>query len=259
MSPCLLSIAPDATVDEAARALQEHDVSCLAVVSGGSVRGVVSLRDLMGSTVVSLREGASAPAPAVSDVMTSHVLTVDDAAPLSAAAHKMVEQHVHRLFVRRGAGADSDTATLAPVVGVISTRDLMRAVMKARQNTPIGDLMVSPVATVDVGESIESAVQMLGEREIRGLVVVDGEAPVGVFTQLEAVRARKLPPELRSRPVEEAMSYETICLDAHTKVYRAAGHAVAMNVRRLLVVEKRKLVGILTGFDLAKVVAASAA
>ena len=37
-------------------------------------------------------------------------------------------------------------------------------------------------------------------------------------------------------PVERVMSYETICLDVRTPLYRVAGHAMQMRVRRILAV-----------------------
>jgi CBS domain-containing protein len=52
------------------------------------------------------------------------------------------------------------------------------------------------------------------------------------------------------------MSYETINLDEDTPLYRAAGHAIATKVRRILAVDGRSLVGIVTGYDLAHVLAA---
>jgi CBS domain-containing protein len=51
------------------------------------------------------------------------------------------------------------------------------------------------------------------------------------------------------------MSYETICLDAGTPVYRAAAHALSLGVRRILVVHDRELVGILSCLDLAATLA----
>jgi CBS domain-containing protein len=93
---------------------------------------------------------------------------------------------------------------------------------------------------------------------VRGLVVVDGTWPVGVFTHTEALRTRHLTPSLLETPVEQVMSYETICLDVKTPLYRVAGHFVQMNVRRVLAVEARALRGIASGFDLARVAAGEA-
>jgi len=64
---------------------------------------------------------------------------------------------------------------------------------------------------------------------------------------------RALPPNLRKMPVERLMSYETICLDVTTPLYRVAGYAMQMRARRILAVEKRELVGIVTGLDVIRV------
>ena len=94
---------------------------------------------------------------------------------------------------------------------------------------------------------------MLVLGSLRGLVVLDGTFPVGIFTQLEAIRARSLSPELRRNPVEEMMSYEAVTLDASTPLYRAAAQTIATRVRRILVVEGRSLVGVVSGYDLARI------
>src|SRR4029079_18468400 len=107
-----------------------------------------------------------------------------------------------------------------------------------------------PVETVAVDDTIETAIRRIASTNMHGLVVVDGMNPIGVFTHREAIAVRGLPPDLRQRPVEDIMSYETICLDLETPVYRAATYGRAMNVRRFLIVDRRSLVGILSSLDL---------
>jgi CBS domain-containing protein len=89
-------------------------------------------------------------------------------------------------------------------------------------------------------------------------VVLDGTRPVGLFTHSEALALRKMPAALRRRPVEEAMSYETVCLDETTPLHRAAGYMAAMRVRRLLVVRSQRLVGVVSALDMVGVLAQSA-
>jgi CBS domain-containing protein len=177
--------------------------------------------------------------------MTHPALTIDEEEPLWRAARKMLECHIHRLVVTKDG---------APV-GIIATRDMMAVVRDARVERKLADVVTRTVETIDVDASIDRAVAALAESNVRGLVVVDGDWPVGVFTRLEAIYAQSLPPGLRGQAVEHIMSYETICFDQSTPLYRVAGHAVAMAARRILAVEDRKLVGVATGFDLARVVA----
>jgi len=248
MTSAVVSVTEGASLEDVLRTLVSLDVSCVLVTTpGGSPAGVVALSDLARA---SAHDGSvrgplkmMPPEGRAKDIMRTPILTVEAEETVGEAAAKMVAHRVHRLFVRR----------LERIVGVFSTRDALRVVLARRVETPLREVMAKPVETISLGDPIDDAVARLDENNMRGLVVVDGTHPVGAFTQLEAIRARALPPELRQRPVEEIMSYETITLDASTPLYRAAGHAIQTRVRRILVVEGRALVGIVTGYDLAQI------
>ena len=251
MTASVVSVTEEASLDEVVKTLRRLDISCVLVTKGpsGAPTGVVSLTDL--ARVSRLEGGQHGPLRIMppdrqaKDVMHAPVLSVDADADVSEAASLMLQHRVHRVFVRRG----------ERIVGVFSTRDALRVVLFRRVETPLRDVMTTPVETIGIGDVIDDAVAKLEATNVRGLVVIDGKAPVGVFTQMEAIRARSLPPELRLRPVEEIMSYETLNLDEDTPLYRAAGHAIATRVRRILALDGRKLAGIVTGYDLAQVLA----
>lgn len=248
MSPGLVSVRPTTPLTEVLRTLERRNVSCVAVTDDGDEPlGVVSSTDL---ARVAKFDPSIAGMPmqlpsthTARDLMRSPLITVDENDTVHAAADRMIRSRIHRVFV----------TAAGKVVGVLSTRDVMRTVLAARLTTPLSTVMTVPVETVGLGESIETALAQLDKSDVRGLVVVDGKKPVGVFTQSEAIKARALPRELRTQPVERAMSYETLCLDSSTPLYRVAGHAIAMQVRRILVTEDGALVGVVTGYDLARV------
>jgi CBS domain-containing protein len=246
MSKGLVVVRTTTPLLDVRQLLEARDISAVPVVDDeGGLLGIVSMSDLLHGP---RGEGAPDAMPVASDVMERHVVTIDEEARMSEAAAAMMEKQIHRLVVLRQG---------APVA-VLSTRDAARAVLAARVAIPLRDRMTSPVITVDIGESIHAAVERLTAAGVRGLVVMDGHSPVGVFTQLEAVTARGLPPALQQSPVEEAMSYETICLDVATPLYRVAGYVVQMHVRRVLAVEHHRLQGILSSFDLLGTIAAEA-
>lgn len=253
MTASVVSVLETTSLDGVLQTLRAKDISCVLVTSSeGAPVGVVSMTDLARVSKLegSLHHGSLKILPpdrCAKDIMKAPLVTVDADADVSVAARTMVEHRVHRVFVTRD----------ARVVGVFSTRDALRVVLFRRVATPLREVMTTPVETIGVGDTIEEALTKLDDTNMRGLVVVDGSAPVGLFTQLEAIRGRALPPELRQRPVEEIMSYETMPLDTETPLYRAAGHAISTKMRRIFVVEGRKLVGIVTGYDLAQVLAAS--
>lgn len=248
MTASVISVTEDTPLEEVAKTLVGLDVSCVLVTSADcSPVGVVSLTDL---ARVSRLEGGPGnplklmpPNRVAKEIMKAPILSVSEDASLGEAATMMLHNQVHRLFVSRG----------DRIVGVFSTRDALRVAFFRRIETPLSRVMTAPVETVLLGDSIEDALAKLEETNRRGLVVLDGTFPVGIFTQLEAIRARSLSPELRRNPVEEMMSYEAVTLDASTPLYRAAAQTIATRVRRILVVEGRSLVGVVSGYDLARI------
>jgi CBS domain-containing protein len=192
-----------------------------------------------GDVVRFLSDDASA-AGTVGSIMTAPALTAQPDEPLEDAAWRLARARFHRPVV-----TDGDLP-----VGVLSACDVLEVVREQRIQACIGTLMTTPVETVDIGDTIDTATRKLATSNVHGIVVVDGESPVGVYTHREAIAARRLPPSLRLRPVEDVMSQETICLDVETPIDRAAGYGTSMDVRRLLVVQGRRLVGIVSALDL---------
>jgi predicted transcriptional regulator len=125
----------------------------------------------------------------------------------------------------------------------------MLAIRDKRVKSPISNLMSSPVFTVRHVEPVAVATERLVKARVSGLVVVEDEWPVGLFTQAEALEARDEP---RDTPVEEVMSAAMLALDADTPLHRAAAQAAALRVRRVIAVKDRGMQGILTGIDFAR-------
>lgn len=249
MSRSLISVPPTEPLDAVACLLEERDISCVAVTGeDGTAAGIVSITDLLRDALRHLPTPDAGPQSlgetrrTAGDIMTTTVIGVDEMQSVGEAAQAMVTHRIHRVLVYRGPTA----------VAVLSTRDVMRAVMFHHVETPLSAVMTAPVETVDVGERIDAAIARLGQKALRGLVVVDGDFPVGLFTEHEALKARALPREVLGHPVEQVMSYQMLALDAKTPLYRVAGHAIATRARRVVAVEGRVLKGIATGFDIAR-------
>ena len=244
MTSPVVTVPDGASLAEVAAVMEARAVSALPVVQGEVLVGLVSTTDLVGAFA---RDEAGAATLRASEVMTHPVATTGPDRPLVEAARAMAASRIHRLVV-----TDGDGPTAGRPRGVLSARDVLEDVRAAGSKVHLADVMTSEVRTLDVGDSVERAMQELAEARVHGLVVVENGRPVGVFTHAEALAARKLPPSLRGRPVEEVMSYETICLDVTTTVARAAAYAGSMNVRRILVVDQRHLVGVASALDLVR-------
>lgn len=250
MSSPVFTLPATAVLEDAERMMEARSVSSLAVIDEqGALQGVLSRTDLLhiGRRLASSDPAAPAallplPPLTVRDAMVKDVVTVTPATPLSAACTRMLEHHIHRVFV---------VAAGAPV-GVVSTRDVMRAVADERTPGALGQLMSRPVLTVEAGATVAEATDRLAQAHVRGLIVIDYEWPVGIFTQTEALQARDRPP---TTPVDEVMNAALLCLPEGLPLFRAAGFALATRARRILAVEARQMRGVVSGVDFVRVVA----
>lgn len=239
-----------APLQEVARVIAMHGFSGVGVRDGaGPVIGIVTTTDVLAAVELETRAdlGRFSILPTsrkAGEVMRTPV-RVDDRATLREAARRMVAHHIQRVFV----------AQRDETVGVLSARDLLRAVVNARVVAPISTVMSAPIKGIGLNESVRTAIGQLVAANVHGLVVVDGDSPVGVFTHFEALRARALPQALLDSSVERVMSYEFVRVDALTPLHRVAARAVAMQLRRVLVTEGKTLRGIATALDLARYIA----
>ncbi|MBA3453983.1 MAG: CBS domain-containing protein [Deltaproteobacteria bacterium] len=236
----------DTMLSHVARELDERRISAMPVLdAGGRLAGVVSRTDLVrvGRIQAGSHRKASAltlPERSVGDLLGAKPrdpLVAAPGAPLREAARTMRDGRVHRLFI-----VDDGR-----VVGVISTLDMMKAVRDAKIGRPISDIMSSPLFTVKALQPISAAIERIEQARVTGLVVIDDDFPVGVFTQLEAMESRDLP---RDTPIDDVFDPAMLCLPTTTKIYRAAEQASRLEVRRIIPCRGREAVGIVTGFDL---------
>jgi CBS domain-containing protein len=253
MTRNVATVELDAMLPFVAEQLDTRRVSAVAVVDAkGAIVGVLSRTDLLRVGRIqagSHRKAAvlTLPEQQAGELVAKIARTpivVTSATPLREAAQQMCEHHVHRLFV-------VDDGKLA---GVVSTLDMMNAVTDARVEAPITEIMSSPVFKVQAQQPIGLAVERLEQARVSGLVVVDEDDwPVGVFTQVEAMEARELP---RDTKIEDVFDPSMLCLPVTTKIHRAAAQAGRLEVRWIIPCREREAVGIITGLDFAKLVAA---
>jgi CBS domain-containing protein len=220
--------------------------SALPIVDNGALVGVVSRTDLLrlgiASSALDRSVALAVPDIPVGDVMTRHPLTVVPSASLPGAARQMIEHHVHRLFV----------VDCGQLVGVISALDLTEVVRDRKIATPLHDVMTRPIIVIDAREPRRAAIELLERSGVTALVVVDGEWPVGVFSQVDAVASRDLP---RETPLEDVVDACFICMPDTTPLHRAAAQAAQLDVRRVIACRRQEPAGIVSGTDFVRAIA----
>src|SRR5581483_6001024 len=134
-----------------------------------------------------------------------------------------------------------------------------REASMTRAPDTVGEIMTRDVITVSPADTVERAVRLMVEHEIGSVVVVDGDRPVGVFTERDLTRRILEDTELLQRKIEDVMSAPVVVTRPDVQMIEAFDLMNARNIRRLPIVEDERIVGIVTERDLLKWVGAVAA
>ena len=112
----------------------------------------------------------------------SEVWSIEPEEPVLRAIQIMADRHVGALPVVRD----------AELVGVISERDYARKVIllgRSSAETPVWQIMTSPVITVSPDDTVHSCMELMTERRIRHLPVVEKTKLVGIVSIGDLVRS----------------------------------------------------------------------
>ena len=116
------SIHPDAKVIEALRLMAQKDIGALVVLDSGRIVGILSERDYARKVIL---HGKSSEDIAVSEIMTTGVVTVDPAKTVEACMTLMTQRRIRHLPVCEG----------ERLVGLVSIGDLVKEVIAEQEQT----------------------------------------------------------------------------------------------------------------------------
>ena len=111
----------------------------------------------------------------VAEVMNANVLTVDPSASIGEAAEKMMDA---------GVGAVVVLEDMARIIGIVTERDILRAVaQRARAaEARVRQWMTESVVTIDPETTVDAAAKMMFERNFRHLPVVKDGRLLGIVS-----------------------------------------------------------------------------
>ena len=109
------------------------------------------------------------------------IYSVEPQATVLDAIRLMAEHHVGALLVMRGAALE----------GIVSERDYaLKVILPGRgSDTPVSEIMSSPVLTVSPDTTVQQCMQLVTDKRVRHLPVVDGGRVVGMVSIGDLVKA----------------------------------------------------------------------
>ena len=189
----LVTVAPGATLEEAARLLKAHRIHHLPVVEGGDrLSGIVSDTDLRNASLDGTFGGAdrgdSGRPVTVGEIMTRDVLTLAPGDTLDDAMLALSRERIGALPVVEG----------GRLVGIVTKADILSALLSTLDVEGVG-VRVEVVLPRD-GKEVARLVALLGDlrAEVRSLVLAPhGAGEYAAFVRVTTIDAGSLKGRLR--------------------------------------------------------------
>ncbi|MEW6675601.1 MAG: CBS domain-containing protein [Nitrospirota bacterium] len=179
MKSPVIAVSEETDIPEAANLMEINDLRRLVVVDGEhNIIGIITQTDVIKTLsidyFVSFRKAEN--------IMTRNIISIEREDSLLKAIELMSKNHVSCVLVIE----DNKLA------GIITERDITKAIAENRVLNNIEGIMTSPVFTVNKDTNLYDATRLMEENRLRRVVVVDSEGNVvGIVTQSDIVRNLK--------------------------------------------------------------------
>ena len=259
-----VTVAPEASIDEAIALMERHGFRHLPVARGAEVLGMLSDRDVRlgtgGQALASLGVPEESGLPRrVDQIMRAPVVCVEEHERGPTAARRMIEQRIGALPVLES-GRLVGIVTETNLVSAF--RDLCRDPAHADElDRPVEEVMHSLVVTMEPEETLEDAIERCHDWRIRHVPVMKDEELVGMVSDRDirlALGRALVADALASRQggtasdpdrVDGIMSRQVVSIEPAETLSRASAAMLAAHVSALPVQLDGMLMGIVTRTD----------
>ncbi len=185
----------------------------------------------------------------VRQIMSSPIITIDKCDSLAEAIKLMQRNEVSRLLVLEN----------KKIVGVITEKDMARELGSTHTyrispgSLHVSNIMTQNPVTVEPEVTAKRAAELMLERDVSGLPVVDGNSALGIVTKLDFA---KVCSDYDDVYVGQVMRSSPLTVSSNDRVIHARKIMLEEDLLVLPVVEEKELVGVLTIRDVAMKLAA---
>jgi CBS domain-containing protein len=116
----------------------------------------------------------------------------------------------------------------------------------------VKDFMAKGVLTIAKDKTVSEAAELMAQKGVGDIIVLDGEIPRGIATERDFLRRVIAKRKSTDIKISDIMSSPLITIGPETSLNVAARRMVNNKIRRLPVMKHHKLVGIITVSDFAK-------
>jgi len=238
MSKKVATVSPDEIVISAAKIMSEEKISCLVVMDGEDVAGIITETDVL------KRVGNDAKdfyRTKLCRIMSCPVESVPSDLSILDAGNIMGAKHIKRLPVLKE----------NKLVGIVTQTDLVRALTSYGLWRDVSEIMSRDIAGIQRRATVAEAAKIMISRKISCIIVLDGNDVTGVLTEKDLLgRVVALQRDPACVKMEDVMSCPVTSIPSTYSVFSASKIMEEMNIRRLVVMNDKRICGVLTQTDI---------
>ncbi len=238
MTDNVIRAVPGETVLTAVRRMSECRVSCVIVVEGETVAGILTERDVLRGVVAGRRDPRTSK---VADRMSRPVVSITPDSPVLLAGAIMRSKGIKRLAVIDG----------EELLGLVTQTDITRGLVSLWPHKEVADIMSTEVVTVDASATVAEAAGLMSSRNISCVVALRQRDTVGIMTEKDVLkRVVALHRDPGTTLVADVMSHPIAALPPSHSILCASRMMDRMRIHRLVVREDKQVYGIVSQTDI---------
>jgi CBS domain-containing protein len=145
---------------------------------------------------------------------------------------------------------DMETDKVQEIIDELVKEDALE-VLVDQSTARVEKIMTPAVISLDCSKTAREAAALMAEKEIGSVVVTKDNKPFGIITHSDVVRWAGLRPKLFDAKIEGLVSRPLISVGRGATVEEAAQLMIKNRIHKLPVIDRGKLLGIVTITDMA--------
>lgn len=233
----VFTTTPEASLDEAAQTMGKKHVGSLIVTKYKTPVGIVTERDLLSKV---LAYGILLRNQTVEQVMSFPLIAVSSTATIKEAAQLMIEKKSRLAVFCAGT-----------MMGILTASDLIKSLPNvAETEAVVDDFMTKELVTATESTPVIDLAKIMGNKRVGSVIITHDGMPYGIFTERDLLTHYLAQGKSLFSDLGADYSKPLVVIPSGTSVHRGAAVMASKHIRRLPVMKKDKLVGIITARDL---------
>jgi CBS domain-containing protein len=245
MNEDIASIDSQSTVASAARIMSTNKISCLIVSRDDCLLGIVTETDILKKAAMVCHNFHRIK---VEQIMSSPIRSIPRSSSVMDASKIMEVENIRRLIVLQE----------GEPVGVITQTDMVRVMASYTASIEVSEIMTREAVLIASSATAREAAELMASQDISCLVVTNNTAIVGIFTERDLLKRVVALNENPAKIVlKQVMSKPVVTIPSNYSLLSATKLLERAGIRRLVVMERDVLLGVITQTDIQRTLTAT--